>query len=424
MNILAIQNFLPNLMRFIPSFRKMGLISKITITIFLAGICCDLFYAKVNQAIPIIKGILAFSPYKEAETLYKEDKLPSALNYIKFYESIPGYTPPKELLDLKTKIVHERNALSVDGALYHARQIGKAAMGHGSDEIYGNAVDAAIDFTSVGDVRDLYKEYQNYRTGEEVDALAASVASIGLFTSLASFTPAVAVMGPIKATIAPIKKGVSALKGSMRKALLEVLEPIGSMIRKSKVLDDINSTSFTNSQKLGETFWKKKKQIGRLLKDIDKQLNVFGNFGVLAKKDPLIANRVLRCSTNMKELRDFADAALKLGKDSAEMIKIGGKDLLEAAVSLEKKGKLNTIELKQSLRFGQEGPKALQKGISFKKLSDRIERLNNSALLLCIFMLQWLLSLIPWIVVFCLWLFLILVIIKSWDWRFINRKAQ
>lgn len=424
MNILAIRNFLPNLMRFIPSSRKMGLISKITITIFLAGICCDLFYAKVNQAIPIIKGILAFSPYKEAETLYKADKLPSALNYIKFYESIPGYTPPKELLDLKTKIVHERNALSVDGALYHARQIGKAAMGHGSDEIYGNAVDAAIDFTSVGDVRDLYKEYQNYRTGEEVDALAASMAGIGLFTSLASFTPAVAVMGPIKATTAPIKRGLSTLNKPMRKALLKVLEPIGTMIKKSKVLDDINAASFTNSKKLAEVFWKKKKRIESLLTNINRQLSVFGNFGTVAKKDPLIANQVLRCSTNMKELRDFADAALKLGKDGAEMIKIGGKDLLEAAVSLEKKGKLNPIELKQSLRFGQEGPKALQKGISLQKLSDKIDKLKNSAILLSIFMFQWLLSLIPWIAAFFICFFLIMVIIKSWGWRYINQKSS
>ena len=138
----------------IPSFARFNLILKITLTIFLCGICTDLFYAKINPAIPLLKGALTFSPVKYAESLVEEGKLKTAEKYIDFYISIPGHSENQQLAELRNKI-HSKRTGVISGTLHQGKHILKGFKGEESDEVVGQAADIALGLSSFSDARDL-----------------------------------------------------------------------------------------------------------------------------------------------------------------------------------------------------------------------------------------------------------------------------
>lgn len=416
--------FIPNLktiiiktLYFIPSYRNFGLITKITVTIFLAGICGDLFYAKIDQAIPIIKGALSFSPYQYAEDLYKEGKLKTAYNYIQFYETIPGIDA-KKFADLKEKIESGRDITTLQGIKHHAGEALKSAKGEESDEIYSSVVSTAVDFTSIGDIRELYKEWNNYSKNNDVDKLNAGMAGIGLAMTIGELVPGtIALIEPLKKPLTMIRKSLKTMSSSLKKSIKKIFEPLIESIAKSKIFKNIDWTSLKS---IRSSVTSKSDEFVNIAK---KSKNVFGELGdfvPLAMKNPSAVPDVIKYSSNIEELKSFSKVAMTMGEESSSILRFGGKNALEAGVELTKKGVKDQSIIKKSMRYGKSGLKAVEKGISMKRITKAVDLLNNSFTLLKLFMFTWLLSQIPWLMAFVIWLFLGLVIAKSWLWKFIT----
>lgn len=414
------KSILRGLLRWIPSFQSSGLYIKILLTIFLAGICFDLFYAKVDQAIPIIKGILSFSPRDYAEELINNDRPKSALNYIEFYESIPG-TDATMLADLKKRAVDMRAPTTMAGIKYHGSQALKGFKGEKGDEIYTTIIDQGVDLFSIGDFREIYREVNNYRNGGEVDVVNASLAATGLAMTLgeiASGGAMASVLEPVKKCISTFGKSLKSMNAGMRKALGKILEPLAKTIRKSDAIEGLVKLNSISAVK--EYAVRHAANFTQLAEDCSQVFKKLGDFSSVAIKNPKAAQRIAKDADSIDQLRQFSKVALAMGDNGADILKYGGKNALEAAVALEKKGALNPATLKKAMGLGENGLKALKRGMNIEKLAKKVERLKNSFVLMKLFFVQWLLSRIPWIVALLAEILLVLIIFKTWFWRSIT----
>lgn len=413
----ALKSILRGLLRFMPSFQGWGLYAKISLTVVLAGICSDLFYAKMDQAIPIIKGMLSFSPAEYAEKLLNEKRPKPALDYIEFYESIPG-TDAAKLASLKTQAENMRSLLKAEGAKYHAGQAWKGIKGEKGDEIYTTVIDQGVDFLSIGDLRDLYKEINNYRSGGEVDKLNASMAATGLAMTLgeiASGGTMATVLEPVKKSVNTFSKALKVMNVKMRKSLGTLLEPLAKTIRKSGAIEGLAKLDSISAVK--DYVLKHKATFTQLADDCAQSFKKIDNFTKVAISNPKAAALIAKNADSIGELNQFSKVAQSLADNGAGILKYGRKEALEAAVALEKKGQLNPATLKKAMGYGEKGLKAVKRGMNIEKLAKKVEKLRKSFVLMKLFFIQWLLSRIPWILALLVEIFLLLVIFKTWFWR-------
>lgn len=408
---------------FVPSFARFGLIAKIGISVFLAGLCADLFYAKLNPALPLLKGALSFSPEPYAVALIEKDHLKTAEEYINFYASIPGVRLSGEMRELAEKARSGRSGL--DGLLHQGRHALKGIKGEESDEFIAQATDVAVDFTGVGDARDLYREYQNYANGREVDKLSAGLAAIGLTMSLGemagtlggivtggtSTASAIALCEPVKNLALGIKKALKFMNPKLKKTAQKLFEPVFKMIADARLLDHLPKMSETGK-------WKKflKDNIGKI-SDIAKLANSkmasLEDIVKLARKDPKAAKLVVESASDLKSLSSLSKMALKLGDSGRDIFKFGGKNAIEAMETLNREGKLSAKTLKQSMRVGENGLKAVARGC-WRSLDRMLTLINKYAPLLWWFMLQYFLAKIPLLLALAAEILGIAVLLKTW----------
>jgi hypothetical protein len=104
-----------------------------------------------------------------------------------------------------------RQAVEAAEAEASARMAGDAWSGFISGEAPNEAALAgavASDLTGIGDVRDLYRQAENYLTGEEIDPLLAGLSAVGLGVTAATFASGGLAL--------PARSGLSTLKAVKR----------------------------------------------------------------------------------------------------------------------------------------------------------------------------------------------------------------
>lgn len=425
----------------IPSFARFGLISKISITILLAGFCADFFYAKIDPAVPLLKGALTFSPVKYAEGLVEKGQLKTAEQYIQFYQSLPGTAASQELQELENKIHKTRTGI-VSGTLHQGKHIIKGIKGEESDEMVAQAANAAIDFTGASDVRDLYKEWQNYSAGREVDKLSAGLAGIGLTMTLgeyaggiagfvtggASAAGAITMFEPVRKMCLGIRKALKFMNPKLKKACQNLFEPVFKKISKLKLLDNLpinklpagsvkdritGLKNLVNPDQITGYLKKHMEDIEDIAKMAKSKLSTLGEIASVARQNPYAAKLIAENAGNIKSVSSLSKMALELGDNGRAIFHFGGKNALEAMSALGKQGKLSATTLKQSMRVGENGLKAVAKKC-WRSLDKMVELAQKSKPLLWWFMTQWFLSKIPLWLALLVEVAIIAVLLKSW----------
>lgn len=399
----------------LPPYWKIGFIKRCVFTACLCILIFTLVYAKVNDALPIIKGILSFSPFEYAENLYNQHKLKSALDYIEFYNSIPGAYNEK-LAELGKKIEGERTLV------HHLGEMGRIATGKESDEEYAAALDTAFDLTPIGDVRDLYREWGHYSTGQDIDKLSAGLSGLGLLMTLGEiFPPTTAFAGPARAAISVLRKSLKVMNAKMRKALMRVFEPLLNKLNKMHIFSDFSLTSLASIKK---TAVKKAAVIEDLIAEARRGFVKLGDFTGLAIKNPYGARVVAKSASSIDELARFSQVAVKMGPEASPILRYGGREALEAGAALEKRGALTSALLKSSMRYGDDGLKAAGKGIKMERLVKIVNRIKSGAIYMGIFLFLWYLSRLPLVIVLPVCVCLCLIILKLWTGMGILKRLQ
>lgn len=435
----------------IPSFARFGLILKISLTIFLCGICADLFYAKINPALPLIKGALTFSPEKYANKLVAEDKLKTAEAYIDFYSSIPGARTSPQLEDLRNKIHAKRTGI-ISGALHQGKHAWKGITGEESDELVAGAANVAVDISGASDARDLYMEWKNYSSGKEVDKLSAGLAAVGLTMTLGKFAGGIgavvtggtsaagayAMFEPVRKMCLTIRKSLKFMNPKLKRACQKLFEPVFQKITKMKLLDNLPMPSipsgslkdkassvkkFAESDQLKTYLHKHIDDIKDVAKLMQSKIDSLGDVITLARKDPYAAKLIAENAGDLKKLSSLSKTALSLGEEGRSIFRFGGKNALNAMETLNKQGKLSGTALKQSMRVGESGLQALAKGC-WRNLDKMIYFASKYKALLWWFMVQWFLSKIPLAIVLLLELLIISILLKSWGSTLVKAFRQ
>ncbi len=434
------------IMRFIcawiPSFARFGLISKISITILLAGFCADLFYAKINPALPLLKGALTFSPVKYAQGLVEKGQLRTAEQYIQFYQSIPGTAPSPELQELENKIHKTRTGI-VSGTLHQGKHLIKGITGEESDEMISQAANVAIDFSGAGDARDLYKEWQNYSAGREVDKLSAGLAGIGLtmtlgeyagsiagvFTGGATAAGAIAMFEPVRKMSLGIRKALKFMNPKLKKACQNLFEPVFKKIHNLKILDNLplaklpsgsvkekisGLSHMVNPDQIKGYLQKHMADIEDIAKMTKTRLASLGEVASLARQNPYAAKLISENAGNIKSVSSLSKMALELGDNGRAIFRFGGKNALDAMSTLGKQGKLSATTMKQSMRVGENGLKAVAKKC-WHSLDKMVELAQKSKPLLWWFITQWFLSKIPLWAALLAELAIVAILLKTWQ---------
>lgn len=408
----------------IPSFSHCGLITKVLLTALLAGFCSDLFYARINPALPLFKGAIEFSPVKYAQRLADEGKLKTAEDYMEFYASIPGVSPSQEFLDLQKKIRDERHGI-LSGAMHQGRHILKGIKGEESDELAGQASDIAIDFTGAGDGRDLYKEWQNYSEGREVDKLSAGLAGIGLAMTLGewagraagvvtggtSAAAAQAALEPVRQTTLAIRKSLKIMNPKLKKAFQNLFDPVFAQIRKTSLLKNLPNPMHLDEVKAYAS--KHIKNIDSIAKLAKGKIDQLGDVVAAYRANPQAAKLIAENATSIKSVSSLSRMTVKLGEKGREIFRFGGKAALDAMASLGRRGQLSVAYLKSSMRVGADGLKAVAKGC-WRGLDRMISLAGKYAAMLWLFMVQWFLSKIPLGIAIAIELLLIAILAKTW----------
>ncbi|MDE5833252.1 MAG: hypothetical protein K2H64_09815 [Desulfovibrio sp.] len=411
---------------FVPSFARLGLISKISLTIFIGGLCAELFYAKINQALPLLKGALTFSPANYAKELIAKDHLKTAEEYLNFYASIPGVSLDKETRELLNKAHDGRSGLS--GILRQGKHAWRGVTGAESDEFVAQATDIAVDFTGVGDVRDLYREYKNYSEGKDVDSLSAGLAGIGLAMTLGELAGTIgavptggasagliALCEPVKKLALGVKKALKYMNPKLKNATHKLFGPIFKKIADARLferlpinLSSLPSASFTDkladlgrgAMKMADiSQWKtyfrtNLAKIDDIAKFAADKMSSLADVAKLGVKDPAAARLIAETAPTVKRASGLSRMALELGEAGKNIFRFGGKNAVAAMETLGKAGKLSVKTLKEAMRFGPDGLKAVAKGC-FRGLNRMIALIHKFAPLLWQFLFLALLAKIP-----------------------------
>ena len=435
----------------IPSYARFGLVLKISLTIFLFSLCANLFYAKINPAFILFKSAMTFSPVAEAEKFIANDQLKTAEDYIDFYLSIPGGFQKDELTALREKIHAKRTGI-ISGTLHQGKHAWKGITGQESDEVGGTIGHAVFELSDFSDVRDLYVEWQNYSSGKEVDKLSAGLAGVSLAMTLADWSGKIsglatggstavatqAMITPIKKTVGLIRKSLKFMNSKLRKATMVFFEPVFKAITKTKILSHlpmpkISAGSMVNKAKelqhyanspALKTYLSKNvnhfKEITSMMKG---KLHSLSDILTLAKQDPAAVTLLIKNSNTVKQLSSLSQKALSLGKNSANLFRFGGKNLVPALEKIGLHAKNSASILKQSMKVGATGLKAVAKGC-WRALSKMVELAYKYKAVLWLLMIQSFFALIPLPIALFVELLLLAVIFKSWPGIFFFRHKK
>ena len=148
-----------------------------------------------------------------------------------------------------------------------------------------------------------------------------------------------------------------------------------------------------------------------------------GDFTEVLHKNPFAARQISENAGDIKSVASLSKMALDLGDQGKGIFRFGGKSALEAMETLGKKGRLSAKTLKESMRFGPDGLKAVAKGC-WKSLSKMLGLVQKYSSLIWWFMLQYFISKIPFFLALLIELGLILVLLKTWIvWPLNTHKA-
>lgn len=375
---------------FVPSFSKKALLGRLFVSAIIVIIIWGILYVKLSSTMQFIFDAIAYNPVEHAQELVNNGHYSVAYDFLSFYEEIPGVETSQEFNALKAHIENERASFT-----YKANEILKGVFRGESEEDYGVTAEMVTEYLAVGDVRVLYKETSRYLNGEEVDALNVGLAGLGLVLSAAQTGPQVAAVLPLKSLVGMLRKSVGLMHKSFRLGISKIFQPI---IASSDVV--------VRSLKKGEIH-------PRLQEVLEQCRSMFGSLAYLARLNPRTALLVIRHTPDVASLDRNVRLAIKMGPDAKQILAHGGKESLEAAAQLEKKGKLSGVILKKAAKYGKAGYRALRE-MSLEELEMQV---RSARVLLggkLWYYLMWLFSLIPSGIAFSLVLYLALVLYKTW----------
>lgn len=194
----------------------------------------------------------------------------------------------------------------------------------------GAGVAGAItsDFTVVGDVRDLHREYNHYKAEEPVDKLVATLSGVGI--GLTALT-----IGTIGSS-APAKVGVSVVK--MAKKTRQLSAPFQKQLLSlgSKVFNWDNFIKVTKSGEGMKNVLKAAK-LSYHPKAIKPLSNVAGQVSQIRKSTSVSDTlHLLKYVDNTKDLRNLEKVTLKHGKKTKGYFLLLGKTVLRGGKAIKK----------------------------------------------------------------------------------------
>lgn len=248
----------------------------------------------------------SLTPRVEARSLMNEERYSEAQKHLEYFASIDDvYKDNIEIGELLEELKAKRSSYQ-----YQLNKTYQAIITGKSDEAYGETAIILADFTSIGDLRDLYDEAIKRVNGQALDNLSLTLASIGILSTTAPY----------------IKLGLSFLKlanktGNLPSWLIaDIKQAVGSQ-------DDLKS----------------------ILAHIQTIYNTYQKIGA---ENTLAA---LSRSGSAQQFKTYAELSQSLGKQSASLMKIAGDDGLKVLYKYKADPKL----IQEVSTYGKSGIKAL-----------------------------------------------------------------
>lgn len=256
---------------------------------------------------PIFAEMREFDPRLEARSLINEERYAEAQSHLEYFISIDDvYKDNIEIGELLEEVKSKRASYQ-----YQLNKAYQAIISGKSDETYGETAIMLADFTSIGDIRDFYDEAVKRVNGQEIDNLPLAFASIGILSTTAPY----------------LKPGLSFLKlanksGNLPRWLIaEIKQAAGGKDGLKNILAQIQS--------------------------------IYNTYQRIGAENTLTA---LSRSGNAQQFKAYAELSEALGKQSASLMKIAGKD----ALNILNKYKTNPELILQVSTYGKSGIKSLE----------------------------------------------------------------
>jgi hypothetical protein len=302
---------------------------KITLLLILI-ISSTVLYQKNTYA---YHTLVRVNPIPHTKSLIEENHYADAYTYLNYFMHFEYMQENNEAQKLLQKIIEKRSSLA-----YTSEKIAEGIRTGTSDELSGQLSAIGSDFFIIGDIRDLALEGTHYFKDEEVDRVLVSLSTIGLVASASTlFT-----LG----SSAVAKSGISLLKLAHKSKripswLSKYLVREAKYIRKDKNISNI-------------------KPLFNTLNSMNKEVGLTDTLKLLSH------------TKNFKELKGVSKLTKRYGNETATLLKLSDKKLLQHSSMFSKMDKKS---IKLASTYGTSGFVHLIKGgeKNFIKTTKRIK---------------------------------------------------
>jgi hypothetical protein len=301
-----------------------------TLLLLLILLSGTLLYQKNTYA---YHTLVRVNPIPHSKALIAKEQYADAYEYLNYFMDFEYMQENKDAQKLLNKIIEKRSSLS-----YKSEKIAEGIRTGTSDELSGQLSAIGSDFFVIGDIRDLALEGTHYFKDEEVDRVLISLSTIGLVASASTlFT-----LG----SSAVVKSGVSVLK----------------LAHKSKRIPPW----------LGKYLVRESKQI-RKTKNMSSIKPLFKTLDSMHKEVGLTDTlKLLSHTKSFKELKGVSKLAKRYGNETATLLKLSDKMLLQHSSMFSK---IDKKSIKLASTYGTSGFVHLIKGgeKNFIKTTKRLK---------------------------------------------------